>query len=281
MDRMVATHSTTRSFSALDASLHVPLAQRRRGQAWALSWVAHGLVLVLALLSFKTKTEEPPPLVRLVFVEPPPPPAAPAGPPTLVPVPVSPAQPAVVVEQAKTPVKPKPIPPKRLTISKRAKPRTTPPAEVEPAPPPPTPEQSTTTEPETTVTGGGGGTTNGPREGVIGGVSNGVAGGVIGGQGTGPLPVGQAANPPVLISRVTPHYPRAARLQGIEGLVLLEAILDRDGRIEENVTVLQSIPALDDAAVQALRRWRFQPARDHQRQPMRVILEVPIRFILK
>jgi periplasmic protein TonB len=281
MDQTVATHSAARSCSSLGPPLQAPLAQRRRWQAWALSWVAHGLVLGLALLSFKTRAAEPPPLVRLVFVESPPPPAAPAGLPTLAPVPVSPAQPEAVVEQPKTPVKPKPKPPERLSISKRAKPRTTPPPEVEPAPPQPAPEPSAAAEPETTVTGGGGGTTTGPREGVIGGVSNGVAGGVIGGQGTGPLPVGQAANPPVLISRVTPTYPRAARLQGIEGLVLLEAILDRDGRIEENITVLQSIPALDDAAIQALRRWRFQPARDHQRQPMRVILEVPIRFILK
>jgi outer membrane biosynthesis protein TonB len=38
---------------------------------------------------------------------------------------------------------------------------------------------------------------------------------------------------------------------------------------------------LDDAAAQALRRWRFRPARDHTNQPVRVILEVPVRFVLR
>ena len=78
-----------------------------------------------------------------------------------------------------------------------------------------------------------------------------------------------------------PDYPRQARLRGVEGLVLLEAILDLEGGIEDNIKVLQSIPSLDQAAVEALRRWRFRPARDHENQPVRVILEVPVRFVLK
>jgi protein TonB len=280
MDQEVATHTIAFWFSSRGGPLAISLAQRRRWQAWVCSWVAHGLILVLAALSFKPRAMEPPPLVRLVFVEPPPPPAAPVGQPTLVNTAVAPAQPTSVVEPAKTPVQPKPTPPERRAIIKHPKPRKAPPPEPEPMLQP-IPEQITAAAPDTLAASGGGGTTNSVREGVIGGVSNGVAGGVIGGQGTGPLPVGQAANPPVLISRVTPHYPRAARLQGVEGLVLMEAILDRDGRIEDHITVLQSIPLLDDAAVQALRRWRFQPARDQRMQPMRVILEVPIRFILK
>jgi protein TonB len=70
-------------------------------------------------------------------------------------------------------------------------------------------------------------------------------------------------------------------LQGVEGLVLLEAILDFEGRIEEDIRILQSIPSLDRAAIEALRRWRFRPARDRENQPVRVILEVPIRFVLQ
>ena len=49
-----------------------------------------------------------------------------------------------------------------------------------------------------------------------------------------------------------PDYPRQARLRGVEGLVLLEAILDLEGGIEDNIKVLQSIPSLDQAAVDAL-----------------------------
>jgi protein TonB len=112
-------------------------------------------------------------------------------------------------------------------------------------------------------------------------VTGGRTGGVIGGQGKEPLPVDQVANPPLLLSRVVPDYPRQARLRGVEGLVLLEAILDLEGRIEDSVKVLQSIPSLDQAAIDALRRWRFRPARDHTNQPVRVILEVPVRFVLK
>ena len=125
------------------------------------------------------------------------------------------------------------------------------------------------------------GTTAGNNNGVIGGVTGGQTGGVIGGQGKEPLPVDQVANPPLLLSRVMPDYPRQARLRGVEGLVLLEAILNLEGRIEEDIKVLQSIPSLDQAAVDALRRWRFRPARDHKNQPVRVILEVPVRFVLK
>ena len=115
----------------------------------------------------------------------------------------------------------------------------------------------------------------------MGGVKGGFPGGVIGGLGTDPIPIDQVARPPVLMSRVVPEYPQLARLQGIEGLVRLEAILDREGRVEEDIKVLSSIPPLDEAAIKALRQWRFQPARDHVGQPVRVILEVPIRFVLR
>ncbi len=117
--------------------------------------------------------------------------------------------------------------------------------------------------------------------GAIGGVSGGAAGGVIGAHGSDPLPVKQVANPPLLLSRVMPEYSRQARLQGVEGLVLLEAVLAVDGHVEDDIKVLQSIPSLDLAAMQALRQWRFRPARDQENRPVRVILEVPMRFVLR
>jgi protein TonB len=83
------------------------------------------------------------------------------------------------------------------------------------------------------------------------------------------------------MSRTVPHYPLRARLLGIEGLVRLEAILNREGRIEQEIKVLESIPLLDDAASVALKQWRFRPARDSSGRPVRVILEVPFRFTLK
>ena len=105
--------------------------------------------------------------------------------------------------------------------------------------------------------------------------------GVVGGTGTDPVPVGQVAHPPVLVHRVQPKYPQQARRQQVHGLVLLEAVLDRDGRVEHDVKILESIPILDDEAVAAVRRWRFQPARNRNGDPLRVIVEIPIRFVLR
>jgi TonB family protein len=105
--------------------------------------------------------------------------------------------------------------------------------------------------------------------------------GIAGGEEMTPLPMSEVAEAPILISRTVPHYPERARLLGVEGLVRLEAILNREGRIEQEIKVLESIPLLDDAASMALKQWRFKPARDDSGRPVRVILEVPFRFTLK
>ena len=67
----------------------------------------------------------------------------------------------------------------------------------------------------------------------------------------------------------------------IEGQVALEVVIDRDGRVEEAVRVTRSIPALDAAAIAAVRRWRFRPAHDHDGRTVRVIMEIPVRFVLR
>ena len=95
-----------------------------------------------------------------------------------------------------------------------------------------------------------------------------------------PLPVSQVAEPPTLVSQVLPTYPPQARRWGVEGLVRLEAILTREGYVEEQVKILESVPLLDDAASAAVRQWRFTPARDHRGRRVRVILEVPLQFVL-
>jgi protein TonB len=183
------------------------------------------------------------------------------------------------------PVKPtKPKEPERLTLVKKKKPVEEPrPRQPEPIEPPQEvlPEPEVAQAPAVTPASVESGVASSTDKGVIGGVTGGQVGGVIGGRGKEPTPVDQVANPPLLLSRVMPDYPRQARLRGVEGLVLLEAILDLEGRIEDEIKVLQSVPLLDDAAMDALRRWRFRPARDRDNQPVRVILEVPVRFVLK
>jgi len=266
----------------LPASMHLQPG-RRYSLAWGISCVAHSLLLAAAFWGGTHVLDAPRPTIRLVFVEPPPPPLVPLGAPTAEGVaPVSEQSP-VVVETPKVQEQPKPKEPERLQIVKKKKPREEPkPRQPEP-PVPPQPEA--TPEPAPMVaaaqTGIAAGIPAETHNGVIGGVTGGQVGGVIGGQGKEPLPINQVANPPLLLSRVMPDYPRQARLQGVEGLVLLEAILDLEGRIEGDIKVLQSIPSLDHSAIEALRRWRFRPARDRENQPVRVILEVPIRFVLK
>jgi protein TonB len=121
---------------------------------------------------------------------------------------------------------------------------------------------------------------SGEAGGVVGGVAGGIAGGIVGGTGTAPVPVSQVAHPPVVIRRVAPVYPDTARRHDIQGLVVIEAILDRDGRIEPGIKVIKSVPPLDAEALAAVRQWRFRPARNADGHALRVILEIPIRFVL-
>jgi protein TonB len=118
-------------------------------------------------------------------------------------------------------------------------------------------------------------------------VSDGVAlggrgGGVPGGVAAHVYAAGAVSVPPVLVTREMPVYPPDARRREVEGVVLLEAIVDTDGRIEPaSVKVRESVALLDAAAIDAVRRWRFRPGRDHAGAPVRVILEIPVRFVLR
>jgi protein TonB len=78
-----------------------------------------------------------------------------------------------------------------------------------------------------------------------------------------------------------PTYPPLARARGLEGRVILTAVVDQQGRVEAAITVTQSMPLLDAAAVEALRQWRFEPGRARDGTPVRVRIEVPIRFQLR
>lgn len=117
--------------------------------------------------------------------------------------------------------------------------------------------------------------------GIPGGVAGGVVGGTVGGQGHTLIPAEQAAHLPVAISKVLPEYPPIARMRGIEGQVLLDAIVATDGHIEPDITVVHSVPLLDGAAIAAVRKWLFRPARDTDGVPLRVTLRVPVRFVLR
>jgi periplasmic protein TonB len=81
--------------------------------------------------------------------------------------------------------------------------------------------------------------------------------------------------------QVLPRYPESARRQGIEGTVLVKALVTEQGRVEQ-VKVERSAghTDLDQAALEAVSRWRFEPAR-RGRQPVAVWVLIPVEFTLR
>jgi protein TonB len=128
-------------------------------------------------------------------------------------------------------------------------------------------------------------------DGVAGGVDGGVAGGTVGGVvgGTlggasggaakpGPLRVGAGIDPPRKIKDVKPLYPPGALAGRQRGTVVIEATIGADGRVQE-ATVIHSVPALDHAAVAAVRQWEFLPARMNG-AAIAVIITVLVQFAI-
>jgi periplasmic protein TonB len=86
---------------------------------------------------------------------------------------------------------------------------------------------------------------------------------------------------PVLLFRVIPGYPESARRLGVEGQVVLRFVVDQSGRVERDIEVIASLPMLDQAAIDAVRQWRFSPGRDREGNPVRVLVSIPIQFSLR
>jgi protein TonB len=105
--------------------------------------------------------------------------------------------------------------------------------------------------------------------------------GLPGGCETCPIsPVGRPdVTLPVVLFSPDPVYPEAARRAHLQGRVILEAIIGVDGAVRD-VRVLRSAnPLLDQAAMDAVLRWRYQPARVGSRE-VAVYLNVSIGFSL-
>lgn len=76
--------------------------------------------------------------------------------------------------------------------------------------------------------------------------------------GQQPVRVGGNIKTPTKIHDVRPLYPQEARDAGVSGMVILEAVIDTQGNVR-SALVLRSIPLLDQAALDAVRQWRFAP----------------------
>jgi|GEM_PF-3574312 len=84
---------------------------------------------------------------------------------------------------------------------------------------------------------------------------------------------------PKLIKHVEPEYPAVAQTARVEGIVILEATIDKTGQVVET-KILRSIPLLDDAAVAAVKQWRYEPYMLNG-APVKFITTVTVRFSLK
>ena len=91
--------------------------------------------------------------------------------------------------------------------------------------------------------------------------------------------VGGDVKAPVVISRVEPIYPEDARKARVAGIVIIEALIDRNGNVRE-ARVLKPLPfALDQAALDSVRQWKFRPG-TRNGEPVDVLFNLTINFQL-
>lgn len=140
-----------------------------------------------------------------------------------------------------------------------------------------------------------GGVVGGVPGGVPGGTIGGVLGGVIGGANTGmmappPPPPPEVPKPPQrirvggnvqqanLVRQVKPPYPALARQARIQGAVILEAVISRQGGVEQ-LRVVSGHPLLVQAAMDAVRQWKYRPTLLNG-EPVEVVTTITVNFNL-
>src|ERR1700691_459665 len=130
--------------------------------------------------------------------------------------------------------------------------------------------------------------------GVVGGVPGGVPGGQMGGIIGGiisstPVAVPKVATPQrirvsqgvsqgLLIRKIQPNYPPLARQERIQGSVLLQAEISKDGSIE-NLHLISGHPMLAPAAIEAVKQWKYKPYILNG-EPVEVETQITVNFTL-
>jgi protein TonB len=128
--------------------------------------------------------------------------------------------------------------------------------------------------------GVGGGAGTGTGTGLGKGDGAGIGDGSGGGMGGGPYRPGSGVLPPRLLREVKAGYTEEARRANLEGEVVLEIVVRRDGSVGD-VKLLHGLPqGLNERAIAAVRQWRFAPATRHG-QVVDVIVEVAVEFKLR
>jgi len=207
----------------------------KRGVTTAISFVLQILLLIVLVLLPLIFTEALPRQQLMTFLVAPPPPPPPPPPPAAAPIVVKKIQSELDNGQLRTPT----AIPKKIQMIKEDEP-----------------------PPSTGVAGVVGG--------VPGGVPGGSMGGVLGGVlSSAPVAIPKAATPQrirvsqgvsqgLLIHKVQPTYPPLARQARIQGTVVLQALIGKDGSIQ-NLHVVSGHPMLTGSALDAVKQWRYKP----------------------
>ena len=134
----------------------------------------------------------------------------------------------------------------------------------------------------------GGGVVGGVPGGIPGGSLGGVLGGIIGSTARVPevahvpvanrIRISQGVSRGLLVSRVEPQYPAMAKTARVQGQVVLQAIISREGTIE-NLRVISGHPMLIQSAIEAVKQWRYKPYLLNG-EPVEVETEILVDFRL-
>lgn len=226
------------------------------------------IVLLVVLLGSATKQvlEDKPVDVKFVekVVKEPPPPAPVAAPPPKPAAEVKPQAPAAAAPVVRPDMKVRKLdkpPPKKEMVAPKEMPQAA-------------PKEADPSEDKGVAVYGEGG--NGDPAGLEGGVAQ---GGVVGGTVGGAIALPEDAIPPrPLDSNPVPPYPQEARAAGKTGMVILKVVILADGSVGD-VTVMRGEEPFVSAAVAAVKKWKYEPARA-QGQPITVYRVIQIPFKL-
>ena len=227
-----------------------------KGKAFTFALIAHVVALTgIGVANLLALEQIEPPPISVVFLSAAAPPPPPPPPP--------PAKPKPKEEAPKPQTEPKPVP---QVAQPMEMPSTLPDVKTEEV------------APDFGMEGGvEGGVEGGIEGGVLGGVDGGVVGGVEGSDE--PLRVGGDVEAPEIVKQVQPRYPEVAKAARASGLVILEAIINTEGVVED-VKVLRGHPLLQQAAMDAIVQWKFKPGRLNGK-PVRVVFTLTVNFQLK
>lgn len=229
-------------FDLITGTTERPLRERAPGSK-VTSFVLHVVVLtaVIGIPLLRVTNTLPDAPTMLAFATAPP--APPPPPPPPAPAAARPAEPRPIEQPAQKQ-------PEQMTAPLEA------PAEVRP---------EATTGTASAVAAVEGGVAGGVEGGVVGGVIGGVLGGIVSSvpppppAPVVPVRIGGQINTPALVRRVEPVYPEVAAAAHLVGTVILEAVVGTDGRVESVKVLRPRHVLLDNAAVAALKQWRYSP----------------------